>query len=85
MSASFGSTKNTGIGDRKIKLIRIIPQGTIYNNQGPDRIACLRTLDSNPLIVRPLSGSPNCVWKLFCVLEKGIPNTHTNNAVHLTH
>ncbi len=38
--------------------IRVIPQGTVVNNLGPDRLVdpnpCRQT---NPLIARPLSGS----------------------------
>ena len=49
--------------------IRVIPQGTVDNNLGPDRLVgrsqgsrsqLLQT--TNPLIARPLSGSPNCAW-----------------------
>ncbi len=43
-----------------------MPQRTVDNNQGPDRLAGPKALDPNycrqPLIVRPLSGSPNCAW-----------------------
>ena len=47
-------------------IIRLIPQGTVDNNLGPDRLASpkarkLQKLQKiNPLIARPLSGSPNC-------------------------
>ena len=47
--------------------IRVIPQGTVDNNLGPDRLADPKALDPNyyrqhSLIARPLSGSPNCAW-----------------------
>ena len=42
--------------------LRVIPRGTVDNNQGPDRLAGPKALDPNPLIARPLSGSPNCAW-----------------------
>ena len=49
-------------------VIQVIPQGTVYNNLGPDRLAGPKALDPNycrqptPLIARPLSGNPNCEW-----------------------
>ena len=45
-----------------------MPQGTVDNNLGPDRLAGPKALDPNhcrqqtPLIARPVSGSPNCAW-----------------------
>ena len=39
-----------------------IPQGAVDNNLGPDRLAGHKAPDPNPLIARPLSGSPNCAW-----------------------
>ncbi len=47
--------------------IRVIPQGTVDNNLGPDRLAGPKAVDPNycrqlTLIARPLSGSPNCAW-----------------------
>ncbi len=46
----------------------IITQGTVDNNLGPDRLSGPKALDpkllqtTNPLIARPLSGSPNWSW-----------------------
>ena len=48
--------------------MRVIPQGTVDNNLGPDHLAGPKDSRSqllqitNPLIARPLSGSPNCAW-----------------------
>ncbi len=50
------------------KYLRFIPQGTVDTNLGPDRLAGPEALDpkllqtTNPLIARPLSGSPNYAW-----------------------
>ncbi len=48
-----------------LSFIRLIPQVTVDNNLGPDRFAGLKSRplllkSTNPLIARPLSGSPNC-------------------------
>ncbi len=51
-----------------LHIIKLIPQGKVDDNLGPDRLAgpkgsrsqLLQT--TNPLIARPLSGSPNCAW-----------------------
>ena len=47
-----------------VLVIRVIPQGTVYNNLGPDRLAGPKALDPNycrqPTLW--LSGSPNCAW-----------------------
>ncbi len=49
------------------KLLRIIHQRTVDNNEGPDRLAGLKALitkllqTTNSLIARYLSGSHNCV------------------------
>ena len=46
--------------------IRFISQGTVDNNLGPERLAGPKALDpnpcrqtTNPMIARPLTGSPN--------------------------
>ncbi len=36
----------------------MLPQGTVITNQGPEAID-----PNHPLIIRPLSRSPNCKWK----------------------
>ena len=62
-----------------ILYIRVIPQGTVDNNLGPDRLASPKALvlrTTNPLIARPLSESRNCAW--YCVMP------HTINVSHLT-
>ena len=59
-------TKREIINDRLS--LRVIPQGTVDNNLGPEpfskpygsRSQLLQT--TNPLIALPLSGSPNCAW-----------------------
>ncbi len=61
--------------------IRLIPQGTVDNNLGPDRFAGPKALNrflllqaTNHLIARPLSGSPNCAWYWVApVWGQGIP------------
>ena len=50
-----------------VPTLRVIHQGTVDNNLGPDRLANPKALehdntDNQPLIARPLSGSPNCAW-----------------------
>ncbi len=68
----------------------IIPQGTVDNNLGLDRLSGTKALSqlvqtTNPLISRPLSGSPKCIWYLVeLVGGQGIPSTHTINVAHLT-
>ena len=48
------------------KTLRFIAQGQVDNNLEPDRLAESKALgpnhyrETNPLIARPLSGSPNC-------------------------
>ncbi len=50
-------------------MFRVIPQETVDNNLGPERLAGQKGIRSQllqttiPLITRPLSGSPNCAWK----------------------
>ena len=48
------------------KPLRVIPQGTVYNNLGPERLAGPKALDPNyfrqPTLARPLSSSPNSYY-----------------------
>ena len=70
----------------KSYFIQLIPQVTVDNNLGPDRLAGPTALDlsllqtTNPLIARPFLGSPNCAW--YCC-GQGNPTTHTINAAQL--
>ncbi len=62
--------------------MRLIPQGTVDNNLGPDHLAGQKALDPN------YADNQHCdcttfVWK-FSFWGQGIPPTLTINVVHLT-
>ncbi len=40
--------------------IQVIPEGTVDNNLGPDRLAGPKVLDPN--YFTNFAGSPNCTW-----------------------
>ncbi len=70
--------------------IRLIPQGTVDNNPGPDHLEGQKALnrnysDNQPFDCTTLSGSPYCAWYwIATVWGHDIPPTHTINVAHLT-
>ncbi len=71
--------------------IGVIPQGTVDNNLGPDRLAGTKALDPNYCRQPTLRLHNLCLEvltvhgiKLRLFLGQGIPPTHTINVAHLT-
>ena len=71
----------------------IIPQGTVDNNlvsdclAGPKVSRSLLLQKTNPLIARPLCGSPDCAWYVLscaCLGPRHSPHNHTIIFAHLT-
>ena len=67
-------------------MIRVIPQGTVDNNLGPDRLVGPKALDPNycrqPTLCLEVLTVHGTELRLF--RAKAFPPTHTINVAHLT-